>query len=1308
MADSRLEIKKTYHSDGTLRSEYETINGVSHGYYRQYHKNGQLQVETYYENGRQKEGIVVSYHSNGQLARRVFVDSMNLLNGDFEEFFSNGGIKARGFYRYDKRFDREVYHANGVLKKETIFDGNGHVSSVHKTLDNKLEEKIYLAENGITVKAKGGRNGAKAGEYYELNGEKYYVAGDDEIHSIVRNTRDVRVPLSRVVTSKVTSMYRLFYLFTDFNENISSWDTSRVRNMNEAFYMCTSFNQPIEVWDLSKVRKTSNMFYGCSTFNRPIGSWDTSSFEVMNSMFEGTESFNQPIENWDIASVTNMQSAFKGAKSFNQSLRNWNIGHNGEVSWRRTYPWMLSLFEDAISFNGSLEGWKLEGPISSMFKGAEKFNQPLDSWDVSGVTSMKSLFEGALSFNQDLSGWDTGKVTSFDSMFYCAPSFNGAVSTWDLENAINMTNMFRGAKSFNQDISRWNVTNVTKMNNLFRDAESFNQDISIWSVNKAIKPSKTIFQNANSFVEDKYSPFNKKEKTKRVAQVDGAATALGISLNKKDKVVISKIKRLLKVRDLDKIDLGVELLQSLGDVETYEILLHGCAISQEKDSYGILHPILVRNKFFIGSAPAQPFLDYALLNLIVDVPAFAKVDKSISKSGLINLNIGIFNLDFGYAINFDRFVSLGKLTHLQSLEIYLGRIKIRGDHGTTQKCVDLSQVFKGSRVKNLEISDFRGSFDCLRELKELRSLTLRTNSYSHHIFMDDTFPHLDNLIELEFSSDKSNLNFISKLPNLERLKIYIPEMAFVPKASAVTPRALGKGLSAILSSTNEREVNSEWNDSLGEIGNLRNLKHLIIESTGPLGSSFRFIGRINSLKFLEIQSYKMNIIDCLSGSLSLEEIKLSASEINTVLLVEAGSLEGLSGLMKLRKFKLQSLEFNFKNAMNTLIPAAEVELDDKGGRNGEMNNDSGYEFPERNIEPLTFKKTSTSNREFSAAKKLLRSKDTDSINEGIQKLVDLNIDEYFEILLDGVELQGDKLIRNKFFEAKYGGKYGEPQSYLDYALLKIIAFAPDWVNINKSIQSSQIKELSIQKYKNFQIQDLISEIEIPIRSFGKLQKLAVDSNYFSSSKALEYLNIDEANEILVEELDVVVQGDMSFIRFFQRIRKLKLKFTSRDNRVSNLKIIGQLTDLEELTILNHFGGSISSLDFIRGCTALKSLTIENRGQSVYNNFEALTHLPKLMELSISGPWSVKDFSHLPLCVELKKLIIHQWNGRLDISVFNDLVNLEELHLFGSGSYKFHTKVIKLLEWHGIKSIKKMTIEDVELSNSLGLFGSIDN
>ena len=37
---------------------------------------------------------------------------------------------------------------------------------------------IYLHENGVTVIAKSGAKGAKAGEVYELNGFEYYVAKD--------------------------------------------------------------------------------------------------------------------------------------------------------------------------------------------------------------------------------------------------------------------------------------------------------------------------------------------------------------------------------------------------------------------------------------------------------------------------------------------------------------------------------------------------------------------------------------------------------------------------------------------------------------------------------------------------------------------------------------------------------------------------------------------------------------------------------------------------------------------------------------------------------------------------------------------------------------------------------------------------------------------------------------------------------------------------------------------------------------------------------------------------------------------------
>lgn len=854
MGNLNVEIERKYYDNGSLEKEYETVNGKSHGYYRQYHQNGQLQVELIFENGRQKPGIVESYHPNGQLARRVCLDKLLFCNGEFEEFFLSGKIKVRGFYLTDDRFEQEVYYENGVLKKKVEFDEGKIISCVHRTVENELVEMLYLSENGITVKAKTGRNGAKAGEHYELNGEVYYVAAEHELHALVRNPRRRSVPLNRVVTTKVTSMYSLFSGLEDFNEDISNWDTSRVRNMNKAFYMCKAFNQPIGAWDLTRVRKTTNMFFGCSSFNQPIGNWDMSSLEVMDSMFEGATAFNQPIENWDVSSVTNMRAAFKGATLFNQPLGNWKIGHTKKTSWWRSYPWMLSLFEDAKSFNSSLKGWRLGGPISSMFKGAINFNQPLDSWDVSEVTSMKSSFENAESFNQDLSNWDTGEVTTFESMFSGASLFNGNIGTWNLKNAVNLTNMFRGAETFNQDISKWNVSLVTKMNSIFREAKAFSQNLSVWNVNDALKYSKTYFQNATSFDEETCSPFAKKEKPKRVIQTNRAAEALGITLTKRDKTVISKIKRLLKIRDLDQIDLGVELLRSIGDVKTYEILLHGCFIKEEKDEYdGKLYPLLTRNNFFSGTGPAQPFLDYALLNLIVDVPAQAKVDQSISKAGLKHLDIVIFNLDFGYETNFDRFVSLGNLTNLVQLNVYLGRLRKWGDRGSaTGKTVDFNQVFKGSKIEKLQVSGFAGPFSWLLELNRLKSLSLDIDSFNPYSF-DETFPELNNLIELEIFPGASTVSFMEKLKNLERLKIYIPDSAFIqPESLGLNPLSF-KYDEKWIEFFYKAELTSEWKSTFRKIGALKNLKSLTIECDRRLlDSSVPLLSGLKNLEFIRI------------------------------------------------------------------------------------------------------------------------------------------------------------------------------------------------------------------------------------------------------------------------------------------------------------------------------------------------------------------------------------------------------------------------------------------------------------------------
>jgi hypothetical protein len=61
---------------------------------------------------------------------------------------------------------------------------------------------IYLHENGITIVAKPGRKGAKAGGTYELNGKEYYVAIDyQDLNRLIDNGFD----MSKVITSKITT-----------------------------------------------------------------------------------------------------------------------------------------------------------------------------------------------------------------------------------------------------------------------------------------------------------------------------------------------------------------------------------------------------------------------------------------------------------------------------------------------------------------------------------------------------------------------------------------------------------------------------------------------------------------------------------------------------------------------------------------------------------------------------------------------------------------------------------------------------------------------------------------------------------------------------------------------------------------------------------------------------------------------------------------------------------------------------------------------------------------------------------------------
>merc|ERR1711935_1274679 len=84
--------------------------------------------------------------------------------------------------------------------------------------------------------------------------------------------------------SKVTTMMRMFYEASAFNQPLSFDDTSKVTTMERMFYEASAFNQPLS-FDTSKVTDMAGMFY------------DTDSLSNANKLlircaWAGTSAFN--------------------------------------------------------------------------------------------------------------------------------------------------------------------------------------------------------------------------------------------------------------------------------------------------------------------------------------------------------------------------------------------------------------------------------------------------------------------------------------------------------------------------------------------------------------------------------------------------------------------------------------------------------------------------------------------------------------------------------------------------------------------------------------------------------------------------------------------------------------------------------------------------------------------------------------------------------------------------------------------------------------------------------------------------------
>ena len=244
----------------------------------------------------------------------------------------------------------------------TVSDSSGNTATTSRQVIVEDDgNPVYLAENGVTIKAK---DWALIGDSGVVNGIGYTIVDLQTINDMISNADDI----TRVCTSRIIDMSYMFYEANSFNQDISSWDVSSVTNMSFMFFRANSFNQDISSWDVSSVNDMGNMFRNAFSFNQPLNGWDTSNVTDMSGMFMQAPAFNQPLNGWDTSSVTNMSYMFREATAFNQNIGSWDVSNVTDMSY--------------------------------MFQKTNLFNQDLSSWDVNGVKSCSG-------FSQDASLTDT-------------------------------------------------------------------------------------------------------------------------------------------------------------------------------------------------------------------------------------------------------------------------------------------------------------------------------------------------------------------------------------------------------------------------------------------------------------------------------------------------------------------------------------------------------------------------------------------------------------------------------------------------------------------------------------------------------------------------------------------------------------------------------------------------------------------------------------------------------------------------------------------------------------------------------------
>ena len=169
---------KAYYENGNLKSEGFYRKGEVEGTYKMYYENGSLMKEVPYKKGNTgATGTVKEYYKDGNLRREMFVDNGEI-RGIVKEYYKNHKLKEKGKYKDGTKIWLMWENKEGLWEK---YDVNGVLGYEEYYKDGLLEWSKDYDEKGI-LKSKhiyqydSVEGERQISEYYYENGNLWFEA----------------------------------------------------------------------------------------------------------------------------------------------------------------------------------------------------------------------------------------------------------------------------------------------------------------------------------------------------------------------------------------------------------------------------------------------------------------------------------------------------------------------------------------------------------------------------------------------------------------------------------------------------------------------------------------------------------------------------------------------------------------------------------------------------------------------------------------------------------------------------------------------------------------------------------------------------------------------------------------------------------------------------------------------------------------------------------------------------------------------------------------------------------------------------